>query len=215
MCAAKAVASSRCRRLADAERDGDQILAVIRGSAVTHNGYSSGLTAPNPQAQERAIAAALEQAGVAPAEVDYLEAHGTGTELGDPIELKAAQPSSVKIATAAAAAGRIRQNQRRPPGSGRRHGRSDQDRARLCSTAKSRAICISRIPTRTFPGMRSRQGRHAADTVAGRRAPHCRRQRLWHERHERARSIGSGSRADTPALTVPTSAATANNTCWC
>ena len=78
------------RRLSDAQRDGDPILAVIRGSAITHNGYSSGLTAPNPQAQERVIAAALEQAGIEPADVDYLEAHGTGTELGDPIEMKAA-----------------------------------------------------------------------------------------------------------------------------
>ena len=78
------------RRLADAERDGDNILAIVRGSAVTHNGFSSGLTAPNPQAQQRAISNALQQAGIEPSEVDYLEAHGTGTELGDPIEMKAA-----------------------------------------------------------------------------------------------------------------------------
>jgi len=78
------------RRLADAQRDGDPILAVIRGSAVGHNGAGSGLTAPNPQSQEKVIAAALEQAGIEPSQVDYLEAHGTGTELGDPIELRAA-----------------------------------------------------------------------------------------------------------------------------
>lgn len=78
------------RRLSDAQRDGDPILGVIRGSAVGHNGFSSGLTAPNPKAQEKVIRQALERAGVSPDEVAYLEAHGTGTELGDPIEMQAA-----------------------------------------------------------------------------------------------------------------------------
>ena len=78
------------RRLEDAQRDGDPIIGIIRGSAVGHNGFSSGLTAPNPKAQEKVIRQALERAGISPAEVAYLEAHGTGTELGDPIELQAA-----------------------------------------------------------------------------------------------------------------------------
>ena len=78
------------RRLSDAEREGDPIVGVIRGSAVGHNGTSSGLTAPNPKAQEKVILQALERAGVSPAEIGYLEAHGTGTELGDPIEMQAA-----------------------------------------------------------------------------------------------------------------------------
>ncbi|MGV7921499.1 hypothetical protein PJO52_30035, partial [Mycobacterium kansasii] len=64
--------------------------AVIRGSAVNQDGASSGLTVPNGGAQQRLIAAALARAQVAGTDVDYLEAHGTGTSLGDPIEVQAA-----------------------------------------------------------------------------------------------------------------------------
>ncbi len=78
------------KRLSEAERDRDHIWAVIRGSAVNHDGSTSGLTVPNGPAQERVIREALEQAGIPPAEVDYLEGHGTGTSLGDPIEVHAA-----------------------------------------------------------------------------------------------------------------------------
>ena len=76
------------RPLADAQAEGDPILGVIRGSAVGHNGFSSGLTAPNPKAQEEVIRRAVELAGLQPADIDYVEAHGTGTELGDPIEMQ-------------------------------------------------------------------------------------------------------------------------------
>ncbi len=78
------------KRLADAEADGDRIWGVIRGTAVNQNGASAGPTVPNGPAQERVLEAALAQAGVTPAEVDYLEAHGAGSEIGDPIEVQAA-----------------------------------------------------------------------------------------------------------------------------
>ena len=78
------------KRLADAEADGDRIWAVLRGSAVNQSGASAGLTVPNGPAQERVIEEALSRAGIAPSEVDYLETHGTGSEMGDPIEVRAA-----------------------------------------------------------------------------------------------------------------------------
>ncbi len=78
------------KRLDDAIRDGDRIRAVIRGSAINQDGASGGLTVPNGVAQQRVIAEALQRSGVAPADVGYLEAHGTGTSLGDPIEVQAA-----------------------------------------------------------------------------------------------------------------------------
>ncbi|MFE0135410.1 type I polyketide synthase, partial [Streptomyces sp. NPDC059037] len=77
------------RRLSDALADGDHILGVVRGTAVNHDGRSSGLTVPNPAAQQDMLRAAIAQAGVEPHQVDYVEAHGTGTSLGDPIELRA------------------------------------------------------------------------------------------------------------------------------
>ncbi|KAB1554534.1 alpha/beta fold hydrolase [Corynebacterium sp. 319] len=77
------------KRLSDARRDGDSILAVIKGSAVNSDGRSNGLTAPNPDAQVDVLRAAYADAGISPDSVDYVEAHGTGTILGDPIEATA------------------------------------------------------------------------------------------------------------------------------
>lgn len=77
------------KRLSDAIADGNPILALIRGSAVNQDGDSSGFTVPNKTAQEALLRTALQQARVHPLDLDYIEAHGTGTPLGDPIELRA------------------------------------------------------------------------------------------------------------------------------
>ncbi len=74
------------KRLSDALADGDHIHALLRGSAVNHNGRSSGLTVPSGPAQQEVIQTALRNAGIEPGEVSYIEAHGTGTAVGDPIE---------------------------------------------------------------------------------------------------------------------------------
>lgn len=90
------------KRLADAIADEDDIVAVIRGSAINQDGATSSLSVPNGPAQQRVINAALAQARVAPEEVGYVEAHGTGTPIGDPIEVGALG--------AVYGAGRLREN---------------------------------------------------------------------------------------------------------
>lgn len=77
------------KRLSDALRDRDGVLAVVRGSGVNQDGRTNGFTAPSGRAQQKAILMALEDSGISPLDVGYVEAHGTGTPLGDPIEIEA------------------------------------------------------------------------------------------------------------------------------
>ena len=76
------------KRLSDAQKDGDNVLAIIAGTGVNQDGASSGFTVPNGLAQEKVINKALHHANVKPEEVSYIECHGTGTSLGDPIEVE-------------------------------------------------------------------------------------------------------------------------------
>lgn len=77
------------KRLTTAREDGDNILAIITGSAMNHNGRSSGLTVPSGISQREILKTALKKAKIEPGQLDYMEAHGTGTQLGDPIEMNA------------------------------------------------------------------------------------------------------------------------------
>ncbi|WP_330346934.1 type I polyketide synthase [Streptomyces sp. NBC_00582] len=77
------------KRLSDAQRDGDHIHAVVRGSAVHQDGRTNGIMAPSEQAQVHLLRSACRAAGVHPGTIDYVEAHGTGTPVGDPIEARA------------------------------------------------------------------------------------------------------------------------------
>ncbi|ERN42090.1 natural product biosynthesis luciferase-like monooxygenase domain protein [Rubidibacter lacunae KORDI 51-2] len=77
------------KRLSDAQRDGDNILALLRGSAINQDGHTSGLTVPNGPSQQEVIRQALKSGNLNPSEIGYVEAHGTGTSLGDPIEMGA------------------------------------------------------------------------------------------------------------------------------
>ncbi|HMW00085.1 MAG TPA: beta-ketoacyl synthase N-terminal-like domain-containing protein, partial [Acidobacteriota bacterium] len=77
------------KRLSDAQRNGDHILAIIRGSAINQDGLTNGLTAPNGPSQQAVIRKAIKAARVSPTDISYVEAHGTGTPLGDPIEVQA------------------------------------------------------------------------------------------------------------------------------
>ncbi|NKB23411.1 MAG: KR domain-containing protein [Kiritimatiellae bacterium] len=75
------------KKLSAAKADGDDIYGIIRGSAENHGGQANSLTAPNPKAQSQLLIGAYKRAGIDPATVSYIEAHGTGTELGDPVEI--------------------------------------------------------------------------------------------------------------------------------
>ncbi|MBK9371592.1 MAG: SDR family NAD(P)-dependent oxidoreductase [Deltaproteobacteria bacterium] len=84
---AEGVGAIVLKRASDAERDGDRVRALVRGSAINHGGHTNGYTVPDPDAQAAVIRAALADAGVNARSVQRVEAHGTGTALGDPVEI--------------------------------------------------------------------------------------------------------------------------------
>ena len=131
------------KRLKDAEADGDPIWGVVLGTAINQDGASQGLTVPSADAQVKVIEDALRQAGIPPAEVDYLEAHGTGTEVGDPIELNSAVEAYGPGRTPRPApAGGFDKDQRGPPGTHGGGGRADEDPAGHAPRGDSQAPAL-------------------------------------------------------------------------
>ncbi|WP_198520501.1 non-ribosomal peptide synthetase [Kitasatospora sp. CB02891] len=109
---AEGVGALLIKPLSAAVADGDRIHAVIRGTAVNHGGRTNGYMVPNPVAQGALVRAALDEAGVDPAGVGYLEAHGTGTSLGDPIEINglARAFAGADLAPGSCAVGSVKSN---------------------------------------------------------------------------------------------------------
>src|SRR5262249_13185465 len=85
---AEGVAALVLKRLADAERDGDEIYAVIKGIGASSDGKDKGMTAPRPEGQVRAVMRAWNMAGLSPTTAGLIEAHGTGTVVGDQTEVQ-------------------------------------------------------------------------------------------------------------------------------
>ena len=123
------------KRLADAERDGDRVYAVLLGIGGSSDGKGKGITAPNPAGQRLAIARAWQHAGVDPAPSACIEAHGTSTRVGDAAELESLDQLSSVPATVAPGSHRARlgQVEHRPPQGGRRRRRPVQDGHGRCT----------------------------------------------------------------------------------
>jgi polyketide synthase PksN len=118
------------RPLSQARAERDPIYAIIRGSAERHSGRAAGLTVPNPQAQSEVVVGALERAGIGSETVTYIEAHGTGTQLGDPIEVQGLKTAFEKANGSIVRAGYcgFSENECRASGSGGGLGRCRQGR---------------------------------------------------------------------------------------
>ena len=179
------------KRLSDAIASGDRVIAVIRGSAMNQDGRSTVLTAPNGVAQERLIREALSNAAVAPERVVYIEAHGTGTALGDPIEVDALG-AALTAPGAKSLLSRVYQSQYRPSRGCRWRHRLDQSRARLASWRDPAAGLLRQTEPASATGRHASENRRRPQGVAG-VARLRRREFVWGGRHERSCRAGTGA----------------------
>ena len=181
------------KRLTDALRDGDRVLAVVRGSAVNQDGASSGQTVPNGPAQQALMRQALAASRLAPSDIDYIEAHGTGTALGDPIELDAlSQVFSERDGSAPLVLGSVKTNLG-PSGVGCGHRGIHQDGAQRAPRLHSQTPPLQAVDPARQRGRIPFHHRVGADGVAERRpcAP-GRRVLLRCQRHQRPRGDRAG-----------------------
>lgn len=183
------------KRLSDARRDGDRILALIRGSAVQQDGKTSGIMAPNGEAQAHLMRRAYESAGLDPATVGYVEAHGTGTRAGDPLEAGAmASVFGAGLAERTALSDRVREAEHRSSGGGRGRRRGDQGRSRAPARGDPAQPQLRRAQPRDPLGDFGSSGGHRADPLArDGRSPAGGGLRVRLRRHDRARRPGAGA----------------------
>ena len=189
------------KRLADAIADGDRVLAVIRGSAVNQDGHSTVLAAPNGLAQQALIAEALANAQLEPGRIGYVETHGTGTALGDPIEVEAI---AATLGRPAARRGpllaRRGQGQHRPPRGGGRRDRPDQGGAGAAARGGAAAGALPPPQPAHLARRHAARRAHRAHALARRRAAALRRGELLRRgRHQRPRRSSRRRRGSPPA----------------
>ena len=146
------------KRLADAERDGDKIYAVLRGMGGSSDGKGKGITAPNPIGQKLAIERAWENAGLSPATATYMEGHGTSTRVGDVVEVESMADVLSRLRRPGRAGGAgLGEIQHRASEGRRRRRRNAEGCAGACATRCCRPACTAsvRIPISTLPTARS------------------------------------------------------------
>ena len=175
------------KRLSEALEDGDDIYAVIRGVALNNDGEAKvGFTAPSVNGQVDVITQALAYAGLTPRDITLIEAHGTGTALGDPIEFAALDQVFRAGGPACALRPGIGQDLRRPHELRGGNRRADQGGAVDQASCTACAASL-RSPIRDRAGRQSVLCEHPAKELDRDGATCGRRQLVWHRRHQRAR----------------------------
>ena len=181
------------KRLSDAERDGDRIYAVVRGIGIASDGKSNGLMAPRVEGQVLAMQRAYEDAGVSPDTVELIEAHGTGTPVGDAVEIRSmTEVFGKRRGPGTERSHRLRQVHDRPRDAGSGRGGHHQDGAGAASQGATAQPALRRAQPEVRAGQDAflRQRRHASLDRRARPSQTSRRQRFRLRRHQRPRRAG-------------------------